>query len=72
MQQLTVVVEEHVVDAYKRLASEQGMSLDETIRKVLGEGLAQQDWLEECFGLMDLAAGDSNGRQWRREDLYDV
>jgi hypothetical protein len=29
-------------------------------------------WLEECFELMDKAQGDSQGRRWTREELYDV
>lgn len=29
-------------------------------------------WIDECFSLMDRANVHSEGKRWKREDLYDV
>ncbi len=40
--------------------------LEQTVRS------QSDDWLEECFRLMDRARGNSEGRKWNRKEVYNV
>lgn len=74
MRQVTIAIEDDVLQSYKQYAQQHGLSLDELIQRVLSWGIspARADWLEDCFRLMDRAGANSGGRRWKREDLYDV
>jgi len=73
MPNLTISLDEDLMKSGRRYAEKNKTSLNGLIRKLLEDTIASEnsDWLEECFALMDRAGGDSGGRKWRREDLYD-
>ncbi len=74
MRQLTIAIEDDTLDAYREYARRHNMTLEQVVHDVLSQGVspAREGWLEECFKLMDRSRADSHGRQWHREDLYDV
>ena len=74
MPNITISLEEDLLKLGRRYAEKHQTSLNALIRKLLEETIRPQskDWIEECFSLMDRAKADSRGREWRREDLYDV
>ena len=57
-----------------KYAEKHQTSINGLIRKLLEETVESQskDWLQECFDLMDRAKGNSRGKRWKREDLYDA
>jgi len=64
---------EDLLKSGRRYAEKHQTSLNALIRRLLDQTVNMETdaWLEECFSLMDRAGGDSQGRQWKREDLYD-
>jgi len=74
MQELKISIDDETLEAYRNYARQHGISLAEAIGLVLrrGAAAAQRDWLEEFFRVMDNAAANSQGRAWRRDELYDV
>ena len=74
MKNVTLAIDEKLVEESRRYAREHRTSLNNLIRDLLtrtvrGEG---RDWTEDCFRAMDAANGRSGGKSWKREDLYDV
>jgi len=74
MPNITISLEEDLVKSGRRYAEKHGTSLNALIRKTLKQTVRSEseDWLDECFELMDQANGDSKGKSWKRGDLYDV
>ena len=74
MRNITISLEDEVLEAGCEYARRNKTSLDALIRQLLTQTVmpASSHWLEECFALMDKAQADSDGWDWRREDLYDV
>lgn len=74
MKNLTISVDEKLLEAGRAYAKQHNISLNTLIRRLLARTVAPsfQGWLEECFQLMDRAAVNSGGRNWQREELYDV
>jgi hypothetical protein len=74
MANVTISIDEELLKEGRRYANMHGTSLNSLIRQLLSKTVtaASNDWLEECFRLMDRAKGDSKGEKWNREDLYDV
>ncbi len=74
----TVYLEPELHRALKIKAAESSKSVsdlvNETVREaLLGYAAGEPDnWLEESFKLMDQAQANSEGRRWKREELYDV
>ena len=73
MRNVTLAIDEKLIEKGREYARTRGMSFDELVREQLRELVDQpSDWTEETFRAMDKAAGGSGGRRWRRDDLYDV
>ena len=73
MRNVTLAMEEQLIERGREYARRRGMSFNALIREQLYKLVYQQsDWTEETFRAMDEAAGRSGGRTWRRSDLYDV
>ncbi len=72
MPQVTIAIEEEMLAAYQRYAEGLGQTLEEAIRDVLARAApcGPDNWLEECFRIMDDAGADSKGQRWRRGELY--
>jgi hypothetical protein len=74
MPNITISLNKELIKAGRSYAECHQTSLNTLIRKLLEQTVIPQtkDWLDECFSLMDRAQGDSEGKPWQREDLYDV
>ena len=74
MPNITISLDEALLQSGRRYAQKHHTSLNGLIRKLLEETVTvdSKDWLDECFDLMDRAGASSDGRCWKREDLYDV
>jgi len=74
MPNVTISLDEEVLRAGREYARKRNTSLSALIRELLEHRVRRGDatWIDACFERMDRAAVDSGGRDWRREDLYDV
>jgi hypothetical protein len=74
MPNITISIDETLLKAGREYAEKHQTSINALIRKLLEETIQSQskDWLQECFFLMDRAKGNSRGKRWKREDLYNV
>ncbi len=74
MSNITLSINDSLLKACREYAGKQGMSLNALVRSLLERTVeqSQDDWLESCFHKMDEANGNSEGKTWRREELYDV
>jgi len=74
MANITISIDEALLKAGRKYAEKHQTSINGLIRKLLEETVESQskDWLQECFDLMDRAKGNSRGKRWKREELYDV
>lgn len=72
MPNITISLDEDLLKSGRRYAEKHQTSMNALIRKLLEQTVRLQSdaWLLECFNLMDRAGGDSRGRRWQREDLY--
>ena len=71
---VTLSIDDRLVERARRLAASEGTSLNQMIRHLLEEATAASSTevlLDELEALWADDAGDSGGRRWRREDLYD-
>jgi len=79
MVDLTIPMEEHLLEEAQRRARQQGTSIDELVRRYLESyvDFQQQERQERAVKtLLDLSSkvhsgSGSGGRNWTREDLYD-
>ncbi len=74
MPNITISIDEDLLKSGRRYAEKHQTSMNALIRKLLEQAVRSQSkaWLEECFHLMDRAGTDSEGKHWKREELYDV
>ena len=74
MPNITISLDEDLLKAGRQYAKKHHTSVNALIRKLMEQTVRSQskDRLEECFKLMDQAEVNSQGQQWKREDLYDV
>ena len=74
MPNITISLDEDLLKAGRQYAKKHNTSVNALIRKLLAQTIQTQseDWLQECFKLMDQAEVNSQGMHWKREDLYDV
>jgi hypothetical protein len=72
MPNITISLDEDLLKSGRRYAEKHQTSMNALIRKLLEQTVRLQSdaWLVECFDLMDRSGGDSKGRRWQREDLY--
>jgi len=73
MANITLSLDDDLIKAGREYAKKnQGTSLTNLIRKLLKDTISpsSEQWIEECFALMDKAKGKSGGKSWSREDLY--
>jgi len=74
----TIYLEPELHRALKVKAAESSKSVSELVNEAVRETLLgyaagdPESWLEESFKLMDQAKVNSEGRQWKRVELYDV
>lgn len=73
MRNVTLSMDEELLEKGRDYAKRHGMSFNALIRDLLRRRVVQEsDWVAESFRRMDEAGGRSAGRNWKREDLYDA
>jgi len=74
MPNITISIDNDLLKSGREYARKHNTSMNALIRRLLEQAVrnSSMDWLDECFELMDRANGDSGGRSWRREELYDI
>lgn len=75
MQNITISIPEETLKNSREYAKKHHTSLNAMIRDFLVKTTIKtpsQDWLQECFALMDKTKAHSKGKKWQRQDLYDV
>ena len=75
MKNITIAIDEKTLAAGREYARQHKTSLNKLIRQLLERAVMRQgaaSWTEDFFRLADEAKGNSRGKRWRREDLYDV
>lgn len=74
MPNITISLDETLLKTGRKYAEKHGTSVNALIRNLLEKTVKSdsEDWIDECFSLMDRAAVKSTGKRWKRGDLYDV
>jgi ribonuclease D len=74
MPNITISIDEKLLESGRQYAQKNRTSVNTLVRKLLEQTVRSDSsqWLEECFSLMDRSGAQSDGRRWKREDLYDV
>ena len=71
---VTLSIDDDLVERARRLAESQGTSLNQMIRRLLVEATSatsREVLLGELERLWSESRGDSGGSTWTREELYD-
>lgn len=74
MKNVTLSLSEDLLDAGRAYARSHHTTLNDLIRELLQARAAPPDngdWMGSAFALADRARGDSRGKTWRRDELYD-
>ena len=74
MKNITISLDDKVLEAGRIYAKAHNMSLNSLIRRLLAQTVSpsSENWLDECFALMDQAKANSHGQKWDRGEIYDV
>ncbi len=74
MKNITLSIDEDVLEAGREYARSHDISFNVLVRKLIEQTvLPQRDaWLTDTFSLMDRADASSDGRSWTRDELYRV
>ena len=72
MKNITLALDEKIIQKGRKYASKHNLTLNSLVRKLLERTVDEdsQNWLEECFQLMDKVKITQAVRKWKREDLY--
>jgi len=74
MPNITLSMDEKLIEKSRKYAEKQGKSLNALIRELLQKTVntgSSSKKTNRLFDLMDKAAGNSKGKKWRREEIYD-
>ena len=74
MKNITLSMDENLLKAGRQYAKAHHTTFNSLIRSLVERVVINQSqqWLSECFSMMDQAKGSSRGKRWKREDLYRV
>ena len=74
MANVTLSIKEDLLKESRQYAQKHNTSLNALIRDMLSKIVRKKNkgWPEEFFALADRYKGNSKGKKWSREDLYDV
>lgn len=74
MKNITLSIDEDILKAGREYAKRHNISFNTLIRRLLKQTvkISSNQWVEEAFKLMDASKANSQGKKWRREDLYRV
>jgi hypothetical protein len=71
---ITLSIDEDLLEAGREYARKHRISLNALIRRLLAHAVynSSNQWLSETYELMDSAQANSGGQKSKREDLYRV
>ena len=74
MPNITISIDEKLLKFGREYAEKHHTSVNALIRNLLEQTIKTDStlWLDECFALMNRANARSEGRRWKREDLYNA
>ncbi|MFZ0240642.1 MAG: DUF6364 family protein [Desulfobacterales bacterium] len=74
MPNITISIDEKLLKSGRKYAEKHQTSVNALIRRLLEQTVKNDtnQWIDECFALMDRANAHSHGNPWKREELYDV
>ncbi len=74
MKNITLSIDEDVLQAGREYARSHAMSFNVLVRKLIEQTVSPQKdkWLSDTFLLMDSIDVSSKGKRWTREELYRV
>jgi hypothetical protein len=74
MSNVTISIDKHLLEAGREYARRHRTSLNNLLRGWLEANVRKESsaWFEEYSALIKKAHGNSRGKKWKREDLYDV
>ncbi len=72
MKNITLALDERIIREGRKYAAKHNLTLNSLVRQLLERTVDEdsQNWLEECFQLMDQVKVPKNVPKWKREDLY--
>ena len=72
MKNITIALDEKIVRAGREYAQRHHTTLNRLIRQLLEQTVlnTSNQWVDECFALMDTVNATSKGAHWKREELY--
>ena len=71
---VTLSLDDRLLERARKMAARQGTSLNKMIRRLLEEATAvtsRKSMVDNLERLWAKERGDSGGQKWKREDLYD-
>ena len=73
MPNVTISIGEKLLKKSRKYAEKRGTSLNALIRDLLTDKVDQnsEQWIQELFDFADKKSGNSSGKKWKREDLYE-
>lgn len=74
MKNITLSIDEDVLQAGREYARSHAMSFNVLVRKLIEQTVSpkKDKWLSDTFLLMDSTDVSSKGKKWTREELYRV
>ena len=74
MKNITLALDEKIIKKGRKYASKHNLTLNSLVRELLEKTVEEdsQNWIEECFRLMDQVDLPKTTKKWKREDLYRV
>jgi ribonuclease D len=74
MKNITLALDEKIIKAGREYARKHNMTLNSLVRKLLNQTIQNNsnDWIEECFSLMNKVEITSTVKKWKRQDLHRV
>jgi hypothetical protein len=74
MKNITLAIDEDILQAGREYARIHDMSFNVLVRKLIEQTVVPQKdkWLSDTFSLMDKVNVSSQGKKWTREELYRV
>ncbi len=74
MKNITLSIDEDSLKAGREYAKKHHISFNALIRRLIKQTIRKESgqWIDESFKLMDESKANSEGQNWKREDLYRV
>jgi len=72
MKNITLAIDEDTLKLGRDYARKHRVSLNVLIRRLLEQTIkaSSSQWLDDTFSLIDAKKVTSDGKKWKREDLY--